>query len=91
MDVLRRYKNIEMMNEEDAVQLIGEINQYAALHDSIDEEKDTKNLLFETFSKELYTAERHGLDYRKLYHDFEGGYDIEKLTKVLERIKSDHK
>lgn len=34
---------------------------------------------------------RFGLDFKKLYHDFEGGYDIQKLTKVLQRIKSDHR
>lgn len=39
----------------------------------------------------MYYVNRYGLDYKKLYHDFEGGYDLPKLTKVLERIKSDHK
>jgi len=37
----------------------------------------------------LYTLGRHGLDYAKLYHDFEGGYDMEQLKTILQRVKQD--
>lgn len=47
--------------------------------------------MLEKFENQLYYVNRFGLDYKKLYHDFEGGYDLKKLTKVLERIKSDYK
>jgi hypothetical protein len=32
---------------------------------------------------------RHGLSYYKLFHNAEGGYDLERLKTVLKRIKQD--
>jgi len=34
----------------------------------------------------MYIASRHGLSYAKLYHNSDGGYDMEKLKKVMKRI-----
>ena len=45
--------------------------------------------MLQNFEDELYTAGRHNLDYGKLYHNIDGGYDIKVLTKVLNRIQSD--
>lgn len=32
---------------------------------------------------------RHGLNYAKLYHNHDDGYSMEKLKKVLKRMKED--
>jgi hypothetical protein len=47
--------------------------------------------VYDEYEKKFYTAARHGLNYAKLYHGLDGGYSMEKLKKVLKRIKSDHK
>ena len=37
----------------------------------------------------LALAGRHQLNYAKLYHDFEDGYDMETLKNVLKDVKED--
>ena len=37
----------------------------------------------------LALAGRHQLDYKKLYHNYEGGYDIDTLKSVLLGMKDD--
>ena len=37
----------------------------------------------------LYLAARHGLSYAKLFHNTDGGYNMEKLKKVMKRVKQD--
>ena len=37
----------------------------------------------------LAVAGKHNLDYATLYHDRNGGYDLEKLTAVLKQMKED--
>ena len=38
-----------------------------------------------------YIAGRHQLNYEKLYHNIDGGYDMEKLKRVLQRTQKDIK
>ena len=37
----------------------------------------------------MYITGRHGLNYAKLYHNVDGGYEMEQLKTVLKRIKKD--
>ena len=37
----------------------------------------------------LYLTERFDLDYAKFFHGYKGGYNIEKLKRIVQRIKSD--
>lgn len=37
----------------------------------------------------LALAGRHKLDYKKLYHNYEGGYEIDALKSVLLDMKED--
>jgi hypothetical protein len=75
------------MDEADAFELIERLNQKSEhLYTQFDSEVD---LLRDEYVEREYTAARHGLNYAKLYHGLDGGYSMEKLKKVLKRIKSD--
>jgi hypothetical protein len=37
----------------------------------------------------MYLSDRHGLDYNKLFFNYDGGYDMERLKTVLKRTKQD--
>jgi len=75
-DIFEQYKNIEMMDQVEVGELIGEINKYHTINNSVDAQKDRKIALLEKFNDQEYIVNRFGLDYKKLYHNFEGGYDI---------------
>ena len=40
-------------------------------------------------SERDFIVDRHNLDYNKLYHMHGGGYSMDKLKKVLKRIRTD--
>ena len=63
-----------MMDRDEALMLIGEINKYNTISgESIDIQRDKKIAMFDAFEDQEYLVNRFGLDYKKLYHNFEGG------------------
>ena len=50
---------------------------------------EKKVLKSKELSARLHTVGRHGLNYAQLYQDFEGGYDMEQLKRVLQRVQED--
>jgi hypothetical protein len=86
---MEQFKNIDVMEPEDAFELVEKLN---IRYDQYDKSfKETVKELEMEYFERAYTATRHGLNYTKLYHGLDGGYSMEKLKKVLERIKSDVK
>lgn len=83
------FKHLEVMDEGEAYEIIEQINKKYE-HNVETYQNDIENLYDELMEKE-YTAARHGLNYAKLYHGLDGGYSMEKLKKVLQRIKNDVK
>jgi hypothetical protein len=77
------------MEPEDAFELVEKLNLRNEQYDST--LKDRVDHLENEYYERAYTAGRHGLNYAKLYHGLDGGYSMEKLKKVLDRIKSDVK
>jgi cysteinyl-tRNA synthetase len=51
--------------------------------------EDPKVAALEELDNRLYMKERYGLNYAKLYLDYDGGYDMERLKKVMLRMKKD--
>jgi hypothetical protein len=84
-----QFKNIDVMEESEAFDLVERLNKRSALYlDSIEDEVEHAR---NEFVERQFTAARHGLNYAKLYHGLDGGYSMEKLKKVLKRIKDDVK
>lgn len=54
----------------------------------IDEKAMEEQVLAEV-EQQLQLTGRHGLDYGRLYHGLNGGYNVEKLKDVLERAQQD--
>ena len=52
-------------------------------------QEETITALEAELERALYMTSRHGLSYRKLFHNSEGGYDLERLKTVLKRVKQD--
>lgn len=42
----------------------------------------------EFFHRDMFMLGQHNLDYAKLFHNKEGGYDMDKLTRVLKYINT---
>lgn len=45
--------------------------------------------MYEKLQQQMYLSDRHGLDYNKLFFNYDGGYDMERLKTVLKRTKQD--
>ena len=78
---------MEQLPHRDRVDLVEKLNRRVA--NSVLTEAENKSLQLKELSNRLYSVERHGLSYAKLYQDFEGGYNMEQLKKVLEQVKQD--
>jgi len=48
---------------------------------------EKKLLEYKELQNKIYTLNRHGLNYAKLFLDFEGGYNMEELKTIMQRIK----
>lgn len=55
----------------------------------IDSQKDKVEDVLTKLEYRLALVGKHNLDYATLYHDRNGGYDMEKLTEVLKQMKED--
>ena len=78
---------MEQLSQAEREELVGRLNQRVA--ESVLTGTEKESLLLQGVQSRLYTLERHGLNYAKLYQDFEGGYDLEQLKRVLQRVRQD--
>lgn len=87
--LIESFKNIDVMDPGDADDLVDKLNERNYQYDF--DTRDNVKKIEEDYYERAYTSARHGLNYSKLYHGLDGGYSMEKLKKVLQRIKSDVK
>ena len=84
--------NYELLDQQEQLELVAWLTfKNAVTHDQgiFNEARDRQSELMKEVQERMYLSERHGLNYAKLYMDYQGGYDMEKLKDVLENIKKD--
>ena len=83
MSDLDNYYNLEMLPMEERVELVERLNESYWDQVPIEQQEYVNEIENQRNLEQMYTAERHGLDLGKLYHNKDGGYDINTLKKVL--------
>ena len=84
--------NYELLDNEERNELLGWLfmkniatHEEAVFKQTIDKQVDD----IKEFEQRLFLAQRHNLNYAKLYMDYQGGYDMDRLKEAMQNMKKD--
>ena len=86
-DLMNKCAVFELLGPREKRWLVGTLNRRVA--SEVLSTDEIKQIERNDILNKFYTLGRHGLNYAKLFLDFEGGYTMEELKVLMERVKKD--